>query len=58
MNTELTRQTSWHTNGIKQFISDESIYFTHEHSDILLIYCGSDVKESFNHCNRIDNINQ
>ena len=31
MNTELTRQNSWHTNGIKWFVTDESLYFTHEY---------------------------
>ena len=31
MNTELTRQNSWHTNGIKRFVTDESLYFAHEH---------------------------
>ena len=31
MNTELTRQNSWHINGIKRFVTDESLYFPHEH---------------------------
>ena len=31
MNTELTRQNSWHTTGIKRFVTDESFYFAHEH---------------------------
>ena len=31
MNTELTRQISWHTTGIKRFVTDESFYFAHEH---------------------------
>ena len=31
MNTELTRQNFWHTNGIKQFITGERLHFAHEH---------------------------
>ena len=31
MNIELTQQNSWHTNGIKRFVTDESLYFGHEH---------------------------
>ena len=31
MNTELTRQNSWHTNSIKRSVTDERLYFAHEH---------------------------
>ena len=31
MNTELTRQNSWHTNRIKQLITEKILYFAHEH---------------------------
>ena len=31
MNRELTRQNSWYTSGIKRFVTDESLYFAHEH---------------------------
>ena len=38
MNTALTRQNSWHTNGIKRFISDESLYFAHKHTTFNIEY--------------------
>ena len=31
INAELTQQNSWHTNGIKRIITDESFYFAHKH---------------------------
>ena len=41
MNTELTRQNSWYTNGIKRFVTDKCLYFAHEHptSNIEYSYC-------------------